>query len=256
MKDLKDKLFDKYMQLQKLTLAKHFEKLKTIDVSDFGYHISMSAVYSSMIEGNTLNFDDYYKIEETGMNKTSKQYIEIKDLKRGYEIASKSEFNIENMLNIHSIITQNIIQEKKYRGNFRDKDVYVMKGRTKIYTGAEPSIVLNEVTKLQNDIYSLMKEKLSIDEAFFFASLIHLIFVKIHPFADGNGRVARLLEKWFLARILGDKAWFIQSEKYYQKYLNLYYKNLQIGKDYTQLDLGKSLPFLLMLPKSLRLKGD
>ncbi|WP_220392957.1 Fic family protein [Chitinophaga lutea] len=35
--------------------------------------------------------------------------------------------------------------------------------------------------------------------------MIHLVFVKIHPRADGNGRSARLLEKWFLAVKLGKR---------------------------------------------------
>ncbi|MBL0098191.1 MAG: Fic family protein [Bacteroidetes bacterium] len=35
--------------------------------------------------------------------------------------------------------------------------------------------------------------------------MIHLVFVKIHPLNDGNGRSARLIEKWFLAQKLGKK---------------------------------------------------
>ena len=42
--------------------------------------------------------------------------------------------------------------------------------------------------------------------------MIHLVFVKIHPWNDGNGRSARLMEKWFLAQKLDEKAWFIESE--------------------------------------------
>ena len=60
---------------------------------------------------------------------------------------------------------------------------------------------------------------LTIEETFYFASMIHLMFVKIHPWNDGNGRSARLIEKWFLAQKLGEKAWYIQSEKnYYQNH--------------------------------------
>jgi len=36
-------------------------------------------------------------------------------------------------------------------------------------------------------------------EVFYYVSLVHLAFVKIHRFIDGNGRIGWLLEKWFLA---------------------------------------------------------
>jgi Fic family protein len=84
--------------------------------------------------------------------------------------------------------------------------------------------------------------------------MIHLVFVKIHPFADGNGRSARLLEKWFLSQKLGSTAWFIPSEKLYQTRLRSYYKNVDIGKDYSSINFDLSIPFLLMLPMALTIK--
>ena len=87
---------------------------------------------------------------------------------------------------------------------------------------------------------------------FFFAAMIHLVFVKIHPFNDGNGRTARLLEKWFIAQKLNEKAWFIQSEKNYYLCHQLYYDNLRtLGLEYPELDYRKALPFLIMTGKSL-----
>ncbi|GIZ16581.1 Fic family protein [Capnocytophaga catalasegens] len=106
--------------------------------------------------------------------------------------------------------------------------------------------------KLFHDIDVLIKKKPFLEEIFYFASFIHLIFVKIHPCNDGNGRTARLLEKWFLAQKLGEKAWFIQSEKMYFNNHHNYYQNIRkLGLEYTELDYSEALPFVLMLPTSL-----
>lgn len=82
--------------------------------------------------------------------------------------------------------------------------------------------------------------------------MIHLRLAHIHPFRDGNGRAARLLEKWFLAKKMGEKFWQISAEKYYKTHQSEYYQNLNIGIDYYALDYEKSLPFLMMLPQSLK----
>ncbi len=84
-------------------------------------------------------------------------------------------------------------------------------------------------------------------EIFYYASFCHLIFVKIHPFQDGNGRTARLLEKWFLMNKLGQKATFVQLEKNYYKQLKDYYANIRkLGLEYENLDYKKRLDFLVM----------
>jgi Fic family protein len=71
--------------------------------------------------------------------------------------------------------------------------------------------------------------------------------VKIHPFQDGNGRTARLLEKWFLLQKIGQKAVAVQLEKNYYRNIKDYYKNIRkLGLEYHELDYGKSLDFLLM----------
>jgi Fic family protein len=120
------------------------------------------------------------------------------------------------------------------------------------YVAAAPNIVKNETEKLFFDINFLLNESISPNEIFYFAAMIHLVFLKIHPFADGNGRSSRLLEKWFLAQKLGDNAWFIPFEKYYYDHLQDYYKNVHIGVNYEALDYDRCLPFLLMLTKPIK----
>jgi Fic family protein len=78
--------------------------------------------------------------------------------------------------------------------------------------------------------------------------------VNIHPFEDGNGRAARLLEKWFIAEKMGAKAWYLQSELSYHNNVNQYYKNLnRLEFLYDELDYTKAMPSLLMLPQSLNI---
>ena len=109
-----------------------------------------------------------------------------------------------------------------------------------------------ELAKLFDDIETLLAEDLSNAEILYFASYIHLTFVKIHPLHDGNGRSARLLEKWFFIEKLEVKATAIQLEKNY--YLNLqdYYKNLKrLDIDYEIIDYNKTFEFLIMTANSL-----
>ena len=81
-----------------------------------------------------------------------------------------------------------------------------------------------------------------------------MIFVKIHPFNDGNGRTARLIEKWFLAQKLGFKAWYLQSEKNYYENHQAYYKSIRkLGLEYDELDYSESSTFLSMLPNALNI---
>lgn len=120
------------------------------------------------------------------------------------------------------------------------------------YIAVSPYEVASEMEKFYNDVALLLKQELTIQEVFFFASMIHLVFVKIHPWNDGNGRSGRVLEKWFLGQKLGDKAWFVTSERNYYKQHQTYYNNLRaLGIDYYELDYTKAFLFLLMLANSI-----
>ncbi len=95
------------------------------------------------------------------------------------------------------------------------------------------------------------KSNPDVGQVFYHAALLHLIFVHIHPFQDGNGRMARLAEKWFLASHLGNTVWHIPSEQFYQQHRADYYNNIKIGLNYYTLDYRRCIPFLSMLVKSV-----
>ena len=143
---------------------------------------------------------------------------------------------------------------KEHQGSFRQSLMYVTTADGKIeYIAASPNQVESEMKKFYADLATLLQRELSVPETFFFASMIHLVFVKIHPWNDGNGRCARLLEKWFLAQKLGEKVWYIPSERNYYEQHQTYYKNIRaLGREYPELDYTQALPFLLILPQSVK----
>ena len=153
---------------------------------------------------------------------------------------------------MHTLLARHIVSTN-WLGKFRNQNMFVTTKDGRIeYVAASPFEVPSEMDKLYADLKVLLNTELTISETFFFASMIHLVFVKIHPWNDGNGRSGRLFEKWFLAQKLGSKAWFVQSEKYYYTQHETYYSNIRaLGLEYPVLDYTKALSFLLMLPKSV-----
>ncbi|MCX6352600.1 MAG: Fic family protein [Bacteroidetes bacterium] len=252
LKLLKPELFDAYKTQLKVDLENAFATLnsKQPNVDDFKFYLANSAVHSSNIEGNTVNFDTYLKVAEFNLHIKTKEIKEIEELIAAYEFARQNDLTLANILKAHEILTQSILI-KKERGKIRQVKVGVRSEGRLIYLAIEPEFIKPELEKLFEDISLLMKTKLSTTEVFFYAAFIHLVFVNIHPFVDGNGRATRLVEKWFLAKKLGENAWCIPSEKNYWDNRPTYYKNLQLGVNYYEVNYEKSLPFLLMLTENL-----
>lgn len=174
------------------------------------------------------------------------------DLYNAYSFAKNNLLTKQNTVTAHKLLTKNILAPSK-QGTMRTQNMYVINSEGSIeYVAASPNELNFEMEIFYADVAILKKQKLTLNEVFFFASILPLIIIKIHLWNDGNGRSARLIEKWFVAQKLGKNAWFIESEKYYYTELNNYYKKIRLlGIEYQNLDYTKGLPFLLMLSKSI-----
>ena len=255
-KILTTNLLAEYCEQADLAILSGFDKLKEseVSVSAFSFYTSVSAVFSSKIEGEDIELDSFIKHKLSGTKFLPDYTQKVDDLYATYQFAQANELNKKHVKQAHKLLTPHILHRSQ-RGKTRTDKMFVITPDGKIeYVACDWSNVKGEMKKLYNDIKLLLVANLDIKEAFFFASLIHLVFVKIHPFNDGNGRTARLLEKWFLAQKLGSNAWYLQSEKHYYQQHNTYYNNIRaLGLEYDLLDYSKALPFLKMLPQALSL---
>lgn len=235
-------------------IISHLEALKDspLSIDTFSFYISVSAVFSSKIEGEDIELDSYIKHKRFGAHFQADHTRKIDDLYDAYLFAQNNTLNEPNLMQAHTILTRHILQPSK-QGKLRTGNMYVITQDGNIeYVAALPAKVPGELSLFFKDLDLLLNTQLAADEVFYYAAMLHLVFVKIHPFEDGNGRMARLLEKWFLAQKLGRQAWLIESEKYYYTHHNDYYKHIRaLWLEYDTLNYYYASGFLRMLPGSL-----
>jgi Fic family protein len=252
---LSDAYLEKYLQEAGMDWEKALKALESknsFEKADFDYYVQSSAVYSSNIEGNSLDLDSYLKNKKFKIKSKPKETSEIDDLVSAYNLAVDSQLNEKNFLDCHKLLSRTILSVRSQRGKLRTQPVGIYSRGKLEYMAIEPEHLEAEFKKLFSDIYTLLSANLSTGEIFYYAAMLHLIFEKIHPFMDGNGRAGRLLEKWFIASKIGKAAWSIQSEKFYAEHRPEYYKNIHIGLNYYVLKMERCVDFLLMLVKAVK----
>lgn len=250
---IKSDLLPQYLS-QVSGLQEKFEALKDAEISTdtFSFYTSVASVFSSKIEGEDIELDSYIKHKGMSIAFQPDYTRKTDDLYNAYIFAQNNELSAANMAKAHQLLAKNIVATH-YQGVWRNQNMYVTTDDGRIeYAAISPFQLKDEMVQFYKEVDFLLAQNLSTEAVFYYAAYLHLVFVKIHPWNDGNGRSARLLEKWFIAQKLGPKAWFLQSEKNYYLHHQLYYQNLRrLGLEYEQLDYTQALPFLMMLAGAL-----
>lgn len=147
---------------------------------------------SNAIEGNTLSLIETKVVMEDGLTiggKRLQEHFEVINHSEAIsyiedQVTQTAELDERTLKTIHHLILKNIDDENA--GRYRSINVRISGSQH------EPPHFLQVENAMQElfDWYNQEKDRLHPVEL---AALFHFKFVYIHPFADGNGRTARLL---------------------------------------------------------------
>ena len=176
------------------------------------------SIHSSLkIEANSLSLDEVRDVINGHIVLGDKK--EIQEVKNAYaaydEISKINPGSIEELKRIHGIMTYLTVKES---GDFRKGEEGVFSGEKCIFVAPPP----NMVPALMDQLLAWVKDYEGKVHPLIMAAVFHYEFVFIHPFADGNGRMARLWHTVILYR------WrnifeFVPLESQIEKYQQEYY---------------------------------
>lgn len=202
------------------------ELQKYFNLEEYVSKIKLSDKVLFHLQDTSESFDDYFK--EISKYGNYAIYFWIDSLYRELIASSKMEgemlsferindlyfsrLNINNnrIHELHDIFIPNV--KKEYRNN-EVKISGIENGREKIYWWGVSSKDINRFMDDFINFYRQSSVDIKYSNPFIKSALVHLIFVRIHPYSDGNGRTARLL----------------QSIKFVQLINNIYGSRLKIS---------------------------
>lgn len=157
----------------------------------------IKAIHSSLkIEANSLSLGQVRDvIDGRTVLGEQKEIQEVKNAYTAYEHFSEIDpYSIDDLKKFHGMMTKYIVEES---GVFRCGEEGVFSGEQCIFMA--PSARL--VPGLMGELFDWMREAQDFVHPLVLSSVFHYEFVFIHPFSDGNGRMARLwhsaiLSKW------------------------------------------------------------
>lgn len=177
------------------------------------------SIYSSLkIEANSLTLGQVRDvINGRTVLSEAKEIQEVKNAYAAYERLSEIDpYNIQYLKQFHGIMTKYLIEES---GDFRSGEEGVFNGDQCIFMAPPAQLV----PQLMDELFSWMNAARKDVHPLILSSVFHYEFVFIHPFSDGNGRMARL---WHTAILSKWKTIFeyIPIESQIEKFQDEYYQ--------------------------------
>lgn len=189
--------------------------------------------HGTHIEGNELSFTEAERLlagaKIVGRDRDIQEVLNYRNVLKFIESYQKPEVTEETLKHMHELTVHRILPEEAV-GVYRKTQVVVKNSQTGEVTFRPPPPIevpflmasflgwLNDTSP--DDVHTVIK-----------AGIAHYEIVRIHPFLDGNGRVARAIATLVLFKAGYDIKRFFSLEEHYDREPILYYDALQsVGK--------------------------
>lgn len=158
-----------------------------------------SALYSAKIGGNPLSIEEVVRYAiASPANPHMQAVINMAGALQYLKSHSADKITTHFLLGLHAIVLEGLVASS---GRFRTEDkALVNDDGVTVYLAPKAEDVLPKVVELCQWC------NVASDPAPVAAAIAHVWFEKIHPFADGNGRVGRLLASHILTK--GDAGFY------------------------------------------------
>jgi len=146
------------------------------------------SIYSSCaIEANSLSVDQVSDIiNGNRVIGPEKDIREVRNAMRAYSLIDGADpYSMDEMLRIHGIMADGLIPDA---GQFRTCGEGVFSADRLIFMAPPPELVPSHM----KDLFSWLNDSRDSINPLIASSVFHYELVFIHPFTDGNGRIARL----------------------------------------------------------------
>ncbi len=189
--------------------------------------------YGTHLEGNELNLSQTEKVmlgqEVAGRDRDIQEVINYrKAMEFIAELRIKNEelrITEEMVRKLHKITVNKILAEEK-SGEYRITQVVIKNNQTGEVSFRPPEA--GSILSQMQDLLAFISAKQNQDvHPILKSGIVHYELVRIHPFVDGNGRVARALSTLILFQEGYDIRKFFSLEEYFDKNAQEYYSALQ-----------------------------
>ena len=228
--------------------SKNLEILNKFEKEEFLKSLKINWVYSSnAIEGNSLNLGDTAFVIEYGLSvkgKSIKDHNEVlghsKAIDLIYKFIDKDTISKDDIFLLHiAVQTQIVIDIESPIGKYRvvENGRYLKIDNKSQYLPYPHPTDIDHLMDLWFEDFGEIREIKNFDECVEIYTDMHLSFASIHPFFDGNGRLARLvsniplLKNGFLPIIVNNE----DRQEYIELLSNYNLKSKPLDKNTTKL---------------------